>query len=143
MLISNLLVDKGTFVATIPADATVVEAIAELARYRVGALVVSSDGQHIEGIMSERDVVRGLHDRGAPLLDEPVTTIMSSVVHTCAPSDDTDSLMRTMTDRRIRHVPVVAGGVLAGIVSIGDVVKSRIGDLEKDRNELYDYINAR
>jgi CBS domain-containing protein len=143
VLISNLLVDKGSFVATITADATVVDAIGELARHGVGALVVSADGQHIEGIMSERDVVRGLHDRGPSLLAEPVTAIMSSVVHTCLPGDDTDSLMRTMTERRIRHVPVVEDGILRGIVSIGDVVKCRIGELEKDRDELVEYINAR
>jgi CBS domain-containing protein len=143
MLISNLLLDKGPSVATIRGSATVVDAVGRLARHGVGALVVSSDGEHIDGIVSERDIVRGLHTQGASLLDQPVSSIMSSVVHTCSPGDDTDSLMGVMTDRRVRHVPVVDGGVLGGIVSIGDIVKCRIGELEKDRNELFDYINAR
>jgi CBS domain-containing protein len=143
MLISNLLLDKGPSVATIRGSASVVDAIDRLARHGVGALVVSSDGEHIDGIVSERDIVRGLQSAGAELLAQPVTSIMSSLVHTCTPADDTDSLMGVMTERRIRHVPVVDEGVLCGIVSIGDVVKSRIGELEKDRNELFDYINAR
>jgi CBS domain-containing protein len=143
MRIETLLASKGNVVATIRPDAAVGEAVASLAEHGIGALVVSRDGEHIDGILSERDVVRGLHDQEAGLLTEPVSSIMSSTVYTCAPSDDTDSLMATMTDRRIRHVPVVEDGVLAGIVSIGDIVKTRIGELEKDRKELVDYINAR
>jgi CBS domain-containing protein len=141
--ISTLLAGKGTAVDTIRGDATVDQAVAELSRHRIGALVVSSDGQHIEGIISERDVVRMLHELGDDLVHQPVSSIMSTTVYSCTPEDDTDLLMNIMTDRRIRHVPVVKDGVLCGIVSIGDVVKSRIGDLEKDRAELFDYINAR
>jgi CBS domain-containing protein len=141
--ISTLLAGKGTAVDTIRGDATVDQAVAELARHGIGALVVSSDAQRIEGIVSERDVVRKLHELGDDLLHRSVASIMSSKVYSCSPDDDTDLLMSIMTDRRIRHVPVVKDGILAGIVSIGDVVKSRIGDLEKDRAELFDYINAR
>jgi CBS domain-containing protein len=143
MQISALLSDKGAAVDTIRGDATVGEAVAQLCQRRIGALVVSADGKHIDGIVSERDVVRRLNDLGEGLIGEPVTSIMSSTVYSCAPEDDTELLMTIMTEHRIRHVPVVQDGVLCGIVSIGDVVKSRIGDLEKDRAELVDYINAR
>ncbi len=143
MKISSLLKAKGTTVATVAQTASVAEAVALLCRHRIGALVVSTDGRRIEGIVSERDVVRRLNDLKGPLVDEPVTAIMSSNVYTCAPDDEVESLMSTMTEHRIRHVPVVAGGTLAGIVSIGDVVKSRIDELEKDRNQLVDYIHAR
>jgi CBS domain-containing protein len=121
----------------------VADAVAELREHRIGALVVSSDHKHIEGIVSERDVVRALTDRAGALLEDPVSSIMSSKVTTCSPDDEVESLMSTMTYMRFRHVPVVRDGVLCGIVSIGDVVKHRIVELEKDRNELVDYINAR
>ena len=143
MRISTILAQKGSTVDTIPGGATVAEAVAALSRHGIGALVVSADGSHIDGIVSERDVVRRLNDMQGALVSEMVSSIMSVTVHTCSPDDDTESLMTTMTDRRIRHVPVVSGGVLCGIVSIGDVVKSRLGELEKDRDELVDYINAR
>jgi CBS domain-containing protein len=141
--ISTLLENKGSAVATIRGDATVADAVDELSRHRVGALVVSADGQTIDGIVSERDVVRTLSARGESVLQELVSSIMSSTVHTCTPDDDTESLMRIMTERRIRHVPVVDGGRLSGIVSIGDVVKDRIEELEKNKTELIEYITAR
>ena len=143
MRISTLLAGKGTFVATISGDASVNRAVGELREHRIGALVVSSDGEHIEGIISERDIVRGLADQHGSLLDMPVRTIMTSTVYTCTPEDDVEVLMAAMTDRRIRHVPVVQDGILRGIVSIGDVVKNRIDELEKDRKELIEYVNAR
>jgi CBS domain-containing protein len=141
--IATLLDAKGTAVATIGPDAAIRDAVRELAEHGIGALVVSSDGKAIVGILSERDIVRGLHASGMGLLEQRVSDLMSATVTTCEPTDTTDSLMETMTEKRIRHVPVVDGGVLAGIVSIGDVVKTRIGELEKDRKELVDYINAR
>jgi CBS domain-containing protein len=141
--IATLLADKGASVATIRGDATVADAVEELSRHKVGALVVSADDQRIDGIVSERDVVRRMSDLGVSVVDELVSSIMSSTVHTCSPDDDTESLMRTMTERRIRHVPVVRDGRLCGIVSIGDVVKSRIEELEKNRSELIEYISAR
>jgi len=143
MKISIILARKGTSVATVPGESAVSEAVSELRTHGIGALVVSTDGEHIEGILSERDIVRGLADRGSALLDEPVSSIMTSTVFTCTPEDDAESLMAVMTDRRIRHVPVVTDGLLRGIVSIGDVVKSRIDELEKDRKELNEYITAR
>jgi CBS domain-containing protein len=141
--ISTLLADKGSAVATIRGDATVADAVWELSRHHVGALVVSTDGQTIDGIVSERDVVRAMSARGEGIVHELVSSIMSSTVTTCSPGDETESLMRTMTDRRIRHVPVTDGGRLCGIVSIGDVVKDRIEELEKNRSELIEYITAR
>ncbi len=144
MRISTLLADKGSDVATIRGDATVADAVDELSRHHVGALVVSDDGQTIDGIVSERDVVRKMSERGESVVHELVSSIMSSTVTTSSPDDDTESLMRTMTERRIRHVPVVdESGRLVGIVSIGDVVKDRIGELEKNRTELIEYITAR
>jgi len=143
MRIATLLAGKGETVATISGEATVADAVAELRTHGIGALVVSSDGRHIDGIISERDIVRALFDGHGSLLDERVHSIMTSTVFTCSPDDDIESLMSAMTERRIRHVPVVSAGVLRGIVSIGDVVKNRITELERERRELVDYINAR
>ncbi len=143
MRISALLQAKGATVHTVRRDATVAEVVALLSRHDVGALVVSDDGVHIEGIVSERDVVRRLHELRGALMVEQVSVIMSRDVTTCSPEDEVESLMSTMTDRRVRHVPVVSGGELVGIVSIGDVVKSRIDELQRDRDILVDYIQAR
>jgi len=141
--ISSLLEQKGASVVTIAKEATVAEAVKALERNGIGALVVSDDGSRIDGILSERDVVRALGHHGGDLLDHPVHTIMTANVVTCAPDNDVESLMSAMTDNRVRHVPVVVDGKLVGLVSIGDVVKSRIGELEKDRKELEEYITAR
>lgn len=143
MQIGKLLERKGRFVATIKPDATVWQALAVLDSQGIGALVVSADGRAAIGIISERDIVRRLHDRGAPVLDGPVSDIMVSDLFCAAPSDDVDSLMAVMTARRIRHVPVVSGGELSGIVSIGDVVKHRLDALEDDKRALMDFIHAR
>ncbi len=143
MLVSNLLEGKGTAVVTVTKEATVGDVVADLAHHRVGALVVSPDGSHIQGIVSERDIVKRLSVLHTELLDEPVSSIMSTEVRVCSPGDDVESIMNLMTTQRIRHVPVVESGRLVGIVSIGDVVKSRIEELEKDRNELMEYISAR
>lgn len=143
MQIGKLLERKGRFVATIRPDATVWEALAVLDSQGIGALVVSADGRAAIGIVSERDIVRRLHDRGASVLDGPVGDIMVRDLFCAAPSDDVDSLMAVMTARRIRHVPVVSGGELSGIVSIGDVVKHRLDALEDDKRALMDFIHAR
>ena len=143
MRVSKVLKTKGSAVATVTRQTTVRQAVAELARHQIGALVVSSDGARIEGIVSERDVVRRLDDQPDTLLDAPVSQIMSGTVETCSPDDDVVSLMSVMTEGRFRHLPVVDAGRLVGIVSIGDVVKSRIEELERDRAELVDYINGR
>jgi CBS domain-containing protein len=140
--ISMLLRHKGHEVATIDGSQSVREALAVLAEHRIGALVVSEDGRRIDGILSERDIARGLHERGAGLLGDPVTTVMTAEVHTCVPSSQLTDLARLMTDQRVRHVPVVDDGVLVGIVSIGDVVKARLDELEEERRQLVDYIQT-
>jgi CBS domain-containing protein len=140
--ISQLLRSKGREVATVDGGESVRTALELLARHGVGALVVSSDGRHIDGIVSERDVARGLHERGAALLTDPVSSVMTAEVHTCGPDAGVHELARTMTDRRVRHVPIVEDGVLAGIVSIGDVVKARLDELETERAQLVDYIQT-
>lgn len=127
-------------VVTISPDATVRELVALLAEHNVGALVVSDDGERVSGIVSERDVVRRLHADDA-VLDAPVSMIMTADVRTCAGTDGLTDLMQTMTEHRIRHVPVVADGRLTGIISIGDVVKSRIGELEFERDQLDHYVH--
>jgi CBS domain-containing protein len=106
-------------------------------------LVVSRDGRAVEGIVSERDVARALDSLGGALLDEPVLTIMTSEVRAVSPDDEVEALAVIMTEHRMRHVPVLQGGALVGIVSIGDVVKSRIEELEQDREALFRYIEAR
>ena len=127
-------------VVTISPDATVRELVALLAEHNVGALVVSDDGEQVAGIVSERDVVRRLHADTA-VLDTAVRDIMTAEVRTCVGDDDLTDLMQTMTEHRIRHVPVVADGRLTGIISIGDVVKNRIGELEFERDQLDSYVH--
>jgi CBS domain-containing protein len=141
MRISEILRRKGGDVATIAPEAKVRQLLALLAEHNIGAVVVSTDGTTIEGIASERDVVRRLNQRGAGLLDAPVSSIMTATVRTCAPGDKVEDLRATMTEHRIRHVPVVRDGELIGIVSIGDVVKSAISELETEREQLVDYIS--
>ncbi len=143
MQISAILKTKGQSVATIGQDVTVATAVAELARHNVGALVVSDDGLSVDGIISERDVTRALERFGGAVLDKPIRMIMSGDVRTVTPEEEVESLAVIMTEHRIRHVPVVKDGALVGIVSIGDVVKSRIEELEQDRDALFKYIDAR
>lgn len=143
MQVSALLQAKGSDVATIAPDATVAALVGRLSALGIGALVVSADGRHIDGIVSERDVVRRMATYRGDLGEEPVRAIMSAAVHTCTPDDDIERLMATMTGHRVRHVPVTVDGELRGIVSIGDVVKSRIDELERHRRDLEDYITAR
>jgi CBS domain-containing protein len=142
MMIHHLVRAKGAAVHTVAPGATVGEAVSVMAAARVGALVVSTTGNDITGVISERDVVRGLADHGAAVLALPVTALMTAEVHTCAPAETVDHVMAIMTERRIRHVPVTEGGVMVGIVSIGDVVKHRIGELEDERSALTDYITS-
>jgi CBS domain-containing protein len=143
MLIVTVLRAKGDFVATIPPTATVRDLLGLLAEQRIGAAVVTSHDA-IVGIVSERDVVRRLADDADSLLDRQVAEIMTVDVVTCSKETSVEDLARTMTERRIRHVPVVdADGALVGIVSIGDVVKSRISELEGERDDLVGYIGAR
>ena len=142
MQISQLLRRKGHQVVTIDGSESVRAALTELERHGIGALVVSADGRRIDGILSERDIARGLHHRGAGLLGDPVSSVMTSEVHTCVPGSGVQELAQLMTDQRIRHVPVVEDGALVGIVSIGDVVKARLDELEEERRQLVDYIQT-
>ena len=143
MLIVTLLRSKGDAVVTVPPNATVRELLGTLAEHRIGAVVVSS-GAGIAGIVSERDVVRHLHAAGPAVLDRSVGSIMTTEVVTCRRETPVDELMTTMTERRIRHVPVVdEHGAIVGIVSIGDLVKSRISELEGERDDLVGYIGNR
>jgi CBS domain-containing protein len=142
MLISSILRHKGSTVSTVQPQATVTELLAMLADRNIGAVVVSDDGESIAGIVSERDVVRHLHQTGPAVLDRPVSTIMTGSVRTCGPDANVDDLRQIMTDHRIRHVPVVAEGRLAGIVSIGDVVKSAIEELEAEKAHLVGYLHG-
>lgn len=130
---------KGSTVATVGRTTTVSELLATLSEHNIGAAVVTEDGAMV-GIVSERDIVRQLQRRGAALLTAQVGDIMTADVLTCGPDTTVDSLAETMTERRIRHLPVLDGGRLVGIVSIGDVVKSRISQLESDREQLESYI---
>lgn len=140
MKISDILNTKGTDIVTIRPEATIKDLLKVLADYNIGALIVSTDGQSMDGIVSERDVVRTIVDRDT-LGEISVREIMTTDVHTCDPDTSLDTLRSEMTERRIRHVPVVAGGQLAGIVSIGDVVKSAIGQLEFERDQLNNYLS--
>lgn len=141
MKISDVVRNKPSQdVVTISPDGTVRELLRLLSEHNVGALVVSSDGEHIDGIVSERDIVRTLHADGT-VINAHVNQIMTTVVHTCVDDDDVDELMQVMTEGRVRHVPVVADGRLTGIISIGDVVKNRIDQLEFERDQLDNYIH--
>jgi CBS domain-containing protein len=139
MRIADVLRSKGSSVATVDPTATVAELISELATHNVGALPVVNGGQLV-GIVSERDVVRRLHDAGPELLEASVGDIMITGVTTCAPGDSVADIAAVMTNRRFRHLPVVVDGELAGIVSIGDLVKARIDLLESEREQLQSYI---
>jgi CBS domain-containing protein len=142
MRINEVLAGKGSRdVLTVRPDSTVRELLALLAEHNIGALVVSTDGSSVDGIVSERDVVRRLHE-DEQVLDAPVSTIMSGDVQTCEGHQTVNELMVLMTERRFRHVPVVKDGRLTGIVSIGDVVKSRMSELEFERDQLDHYVHG-
>jgi CBS domain-containing protein len=142
MRISDVLRAKGTQVVTVVPDTTVRRLLAVLAEYQIGAVIVSHDGRSIDGIASERDIVRALAKRGAAVMSEPVTAIYTAEVRTVTPETPLEEVMRLMTERRVRHAPVVVDGRLGGIVSIGDVVKNRIDELETERTALSDYITG-
>jgi CBS domain-containing protein len=142
MRISDVLRVKGDQVVTVTPDTVVERLVAVLAEHRIGAVVVSREGSSVDGIVSERDIVRALAARGAAVLAEPVSNIHTTAVHTVEPDADLADVERVMTERRFRHVPVVVDGALQGIVSIGDVVKKRIDELEGERSTLADYITG-
>jgi CBS domain-containing protein len=140
MRISDVLTSKPGEVVTIRPDATVRDLLGLLAQHNIGAVVVSADGGAVDGIVSERDIVRRLAESDA-VLDGTVDEIMTSDVQTCEPDVPVDDLRQLMTERRIRHVPVVSDGTLVGIISIGDVVKSSIGQLQFERDQLDTYLH--
>jgi CBS domain-containing protein len=142
MRISDILRGKGDRVVTVTPDTTVERLLAVLAEHKIGAVVVSAGGTGVDGIVSERDVVRALAARGAPVLAETVSAILTADVHTVEPHAELADVERLMTEHRFRHVPVVSGGALHGIVSIGDVVKNRIDELEAEKSELTGYITG-
>jgi CBS domain-containing protein len=139
MRIADVLRGKGSSVATVAPATSVADLVAALAEHNVGALPVL-EGERLVGIVSERDVVRRLHVGGAGLLQLQVAEIMSTSVTTCGPHDKIEDLARIMTERRFRHMPVLEGDALVGIVSIGDLVKARIDVLETERQQLQSYI---
>jgi CBS domain-containing protein len=141
MRVRSILQEKGSWVATIAPTSTVAEAAQALAEHDVGALVVSSDGRTIEGILSERDIVRGLA-LDPEVRSRDVAELMTSEVMTCAPDATVDALMAVMTDERVRHLPIVEDGALVGIISIGDVVKHRVQELQAEAQTLHDYIET-
>lgn len=144
MNVQSIIGSKGAGVATVARTASLHEVVRLLGERRIGALVVSADGGAIDGIISERDIVRAASGAGAAALDATVESVMSSDVVTCALGDGVDRLMSLMTERRIRHLPVVdEHGKLAGIISIGDVVKARLTELEHENQALADYISGR
>ncbi len=142
MQVKVILKNKGAAVETIQPDALISDVVVCLKSKRIGVLVVSRTGSDIAGIVSERDIVTGLAEQGASLLDQSVESIMTRQVKTCSPDDTVTFVMEMMTDRRIRHVPVLRDGALAGIVSIGDAVKSRLQELEIEASHLREYLGS-
>ena len=141
MKVSDVLRSKGSEVITIKPDETISGLLALLAEHRIGAVVVSTDGSSVEGIVSERDIVRHLHSSGTSVLEATVSQIMTSEVTTGTADDNIADLAGTMTEQRVRHVPIVdREGKLAAIVSIGDIVKHRLSELQSERDQLRDYI---
>ena len=142
MTVAALLRDKGHSVITTSATASIAGAIDTLVRHRIGALVVIDETDRIAGIMSERDIVRAIAARGADVLNTPIADAMTRAVVTCTKSDTVDEVMARMTRGRFRHLPVVEDGDLIGIVSIGDVVKARIEQVEREAEDMRAYIAA-
>ena len=142
MIVKAILSSKGTNVATIEPTANVAAAVKLLTAHRIGAVVVTGAEQRVIGIVSERDLVRALGSHGPAALDLPLTEVMTRRVETCVSSDTISSIMERMTAGKFRHVPVVEQGRLAGIVSIGDVVKHRLEEMESEQAALRDYIQT-
>jgi CBS domain-containing protein len=140
MTVSIILAVKGREVVSIEPTATLANAVALLAEKRIGALLILGAGGRISGILSERDIVRALAERGAGALGEPVSQIMTRKVSTCTENETVASIMERMTAGKFRHVPVVEQGRITGMISIGDVVKHRLHEMERDSAAMHDYI---
>jgi CBS domain-containing protein len=141
MNVEGIITRKGAQVFTVAPGATLREAVAVLRERSIGALVVSTDAMRVDGILSERDVVRRLAADGPDALDMTVARAMTSEVVTCEMSDELGALMAVMTRHRVRHLPVMSDGRLHGLVSIGDVVKHRLDELESENHALFEYIS--
>jgi CBS domain-containing protein len=142
MLVRAILHQKGADVVTVEESATLREAARSLGEHGIGALVIAPSAREVRGIISERDVVRAIAEHGPDALDLPVSRFMTTTLATCTPDDGVDALMATMTSRRVRHLPVLEDGRLAGIVSIGDVVKHRVEELQVEAQTLHEYIET-
>ncbi len=142
MNVKTILNAKGSRVETIRPTETIAEAVKRLRQHNLGALIVSDGGSTVGGIISERDIIRALATTGAGILQMQVGELMTANVHTCAPDDTVANIMGTMTAKRIRHLPVVADGALCGVISIGDVVKVRLEEVESEAHALRDYISS-
>jgi len=138
MLVNQILSNKpGTGnVVTIAPGSTLREAVELLSARRIGAVVVSTDGQKVAGILSERDIVRELGKRGTDCLNDPVDKVMTRAIYGCAPGDSADSVLEVMTQRRFRHMPVMEAGAMVGLISIGDVVAARLAELQMEKDAL-------
>ncbi len=143
MDIEAILSVKGREVSTIRPEAPVAEAMRRMRAERIGALVISEDGRRIQGIISDRGILHAINDQGVGVLEQPISSIMAREVVTCNRRDRVGSIMRLMTDRRIRHVPVVnEEGLLYGLVSIGDVVKNRLDEVQREAEAMREYISG-
>jgi CBS domain-containing protein len=142
MNVESILRGKGDRVAIVAPNATIAVAVATLKREGIGALVVSRDGSAVDGIISERDIIHSLADSGPALLEKRVDQLMTRRVFTCTPRDSVADLMGEMTRRRFRHMPVLRDGALAGIISIGDVVKARLDEMEYETSSLRSFIQG-
>lgn len=140
MTVSHILSSKGRSVATIDPNRTLAEAARLLSERRIGALVIIDGSQPVAGIISERDIVRALASRGATALEDPISQHMTREVVTCTGRSPIHDIMQLMTDKKFRHLPVVENGALAGIISIGDVVKHRLAEVEAEAQAIKDYI---
>lgn len=136
MLVNQILKGKAGGVVTIAPDATVRDAVELLSARRIGAVVVSRDGQSVKGILSERDIVRELGKRGTVCLDDKVEAMMTRAIYGCAPGDTADQVLEIMTTRRFRHMPVIEDKKMIGLISIGDVVAARLSELQLEKDAL-------
>lgn len=140
MIVGQILAEKGRDVIAATAETSIAEAAAILAKRKIGALVVLEDGARLIGIVSERDIVRAISASGAAALEKSIGSIMTRAVMTCGEGDSINDVMSRMTDGRFRHLPVIERGRLSGIISVGDVVKARIEEVEREAEDMRVYI---
>ena len=139
MTVKSILETKGRDIVSVKPDANLAEAVKLLSSRKIGAVLVMN-GPTLDGILSERDIVRVLGERGAAVLDEPVRSVMTRKVVSCTPADTVREIMEKMTTGKFRHLPVIDDGKLVGLISIGDVVKRRVSEYEHEQNAMRDYI---